>query len=844
MKPIHYLWSSLILVATCGVSPVKSQITATPDGTGTVIIINNNQFDISGGKQAGSNLFHSFDQFGLSQGQTANFQSNPSISNILGRVVGGNASVINGLIQVSGANSNLYLVNPAGIIFGPNASLNVPGSFTATTATGIQVGDYWFKAIGSNNYADLIGTPNAFAFTDSHPGAIINAGNLAVPQGNNITLLGGTVINTGTLKAPGGNITIAAVKGEQLVRITPQGSLLSLDLPVAVKTSLNADRQGFIPLSLPQLLTGGNLTHATGVEVTGDGRVRLTHSETEIPQQAGTVIASGILDASGTTGGNVQVLGDRVGVISGKIDVSGINGGGVALIGGDYQGKGTIPNATRTYISQDSIINADALVNGDGGKVITWANNTTRFDGNITARGGTESGNGGLVEVSGKKNLSFRGNVDVSAVNGQSGSIFLDPENIIIGNSSNATISETTLENTTGNITLEASDNITIEDLASNILEFKAPLTTSITFTAGGNFAMNPNDTIFAPGKVVTITAKNIVAGNINTADKALPLSETTQKPDDFVTGGEINLTATNGDINAGRLSATNNINLNAQQNQLIIFGSQGNVFIAADRGDIIAKGIEIIFVVDFNPNKPPLAANVSNSGLTVNATGLFRVTDVISRNIENSKTGQAQGSIILFDGVPQSVNDQLIEADADSFTRVGLNAFQMPKLSITHGGQQVQLSDTLLIQGGGGSFGFVSGTGNNQVMIPTGISGTTGAISSFVRFIDPPNQGGGMVMFTTNTSLASGGVPGTRNPNPNPNPNNNPNVSNAQQLQGTSTVCDPNDTENNATISQKPVEEPNQPTTDKKVGESTEGSGRCQIPTTPPRSPLQIEGY
>jgi hypothetical protein len=66
-------------VATCGVSPVKSQITATPDGTGTVIIINNNQFDISGGKQAGSNLFHSFDQFGLSQGQTANFQSNPRL---------------------------------------------------------------------------------------------------------------------------------------------------------------------------------------------------------------------------------------------------------------------------------------------------------------------------------------------------------------------------------------------------------------------------------------------------------------------------------------------------------------------------------------------------------------------------------------------------------------------------------------------------------------------------------------------------------------------------------------------------------------------------------------------
>ncbi len=806
MKPIHYLWSSLILVATCGVSPVKSQITATPDGTGTVIIINNNQFDISGGKQAGNNLFHNFDQFGLSQEQTANFQSNPNISNILGRVVGGNASVINGLIQVSGANSNLYLVNPAGIFFGPNASLNVPGSFTATTATGIQVGDYWFKAMGSNNYADLIGTPNAFAFTDSHPGTIINAGNLAVPQGNNITLLGGTVINTGTLKAPEGNITIAAVKGEQLIRVTPQGSLLSLDLPVAVKTSLNADRQSFTPLSLPQLLTGGNLTHATGVEVTGDGRVRLTHSQTEIPQQAGTVIASGILDASGTTGGEVQVLGDKVGVISGKIDVSGINGGGVALIGGDYQGKGTIPNATQTYISQDSIIDADALMNGDGGKVIAWANNTTRFDGNITARGGTESGNGGFVEVSGKKNLSFRGNVDVGAVNGQSGSIFLDPENIIIGNSDHATILETTLENTEGNITLEASNNITIEDLASNILAFKAPLTTSITFTAGGNFSMNPNDTLLAPGKIVTITAKNIVAGNINTADKNSPRPKISTTPDDFVPNGEINLTATNGHINAGILSATKKITLT------------GN--------NITAKGIEIIFVgFDPKPN-PPLADDLSSdTGLTVNATGTFQVTDIISRNITGAKNNkpEVQGSIILFDGVPKMFMDRDVEVETDpgnknTFTRVGSTLIQVPKLNI----QSVNVKPIELV--------ILDSSNMPQLVYWNVIPSITGGISSFYRIPNPTNDTG-MVMFNANVSLANGA--NVSNPNGS--------ILSTQQLQGTNTICNPNDTSKNRVISKK-VGESEQP--EQTVEESTQGLGICQVPTTRSSSLLQIEGY
>jgi filamentous hemagglutinin family protein len=96
-----------------------------------------NTINITGGQTSvnGGNLFHSFDEFGVNTGETANFQSSPEINNILGRVVGGNASIINGILQVTGGNSNLFLMNPAGILFGPNASLNVPADFTATTAT-------------------------------------------------------------------------------------------------------------------------------------------------------------------------------------------------------------------------------------------------------------------------------------------------------------------------------------------------------------------------------------------------------------------------------------------------------------------------------------------------------------------------------------------------------------------------------------------------------------------------------------------------------------------------------------------------------------------------------------
>ncbi len=243
--------------------PVQAQsIAPARDGTGTHVTPNGNRLDITGGTLSGdkTNLFHSFSQFGLSANEIANFVSNPNIHNILGRVTGGNASLINGLIQVTGGNSNLYLINPAGIIFGANAQLNVPASFTATTATGIGFGaNNWFNPTGRNNYAALVGEPSQFAFNVNQPGSIINAGNLAVKEGQNLTLIGGNVINTGTLTTPGGNITIAAVPGSSRVRISQPGYVLSLEVDASQISNLKSTN----PLSLAQLLTGSGVTQAT-----------------------------------------------------------------------------------------------------------------------------------------------------------------------------------------------------------------------------------------------------------------------------------------------------------------------------------------------------------------------------------------------------------------------------------------------------------------------------------------------------------------------------------------------------------------------------------------------------
>ena len=153
--------------------PVYCQpITPATDDTGTIINQNGNQFNIEGGAHNGSNLFHSFDEFNVKTNQTANFLTTPDTRNILGRVTGGNASIINGLIQVIGGNSNLFLMNPAGIMFGPNATLNIPASFSVTTATGIGFNNnnFWFKAMETNDYSKLVGNPSGYRFNSEQLG--------------------------------------------------------------------------------------------------------------------------------------------------------------------------------------------------------------------------------------------------------------------------------------------------------------------------------------------------------------------------------------------------------------------------------------------------------------------------------------------------------------------------------------------------------------------------------------------------------------------------------------------------------------------------------------------------
>ncbi|WP_242051238.1 CHAT domain-containing protein [Nostoc spongiaeforme] len=298
---------------------IAQNITPANDGTGTTVNTQGNNINIGGGSLSSdkANLFHSFSKFGLDANQTANFLSQPSIQNILGRVTGGDASIINGIIRVTGGNSNLYLINPAGIIFGQNASLNVPASFTATTATRLGFGNNnWLNAVGSNNYSQLIGTPNSFVFDSSVASAIFNQGNLAVPNGNNLSLFGGTVVSTGSLSAPGGNVTIAAVPGSSLLKVSLAGNPLSLEIQ-----PLNSTNDNLPSNDLAALLTGGGGGNANNL-VVENGEVKLTGSGLTV-SNGDVVVTQNIITADRFNGqsGTVNITAEG-NITTNNIDAS------------------------------------------------------------------------------------------------------------------------------------------------------------------------------------------------------------------------------------------------------------------------------------------------------------------------------------------------------------------------------------------------------------------------------------------------------------------------------------------------------------------------------------------
>ncbi|HEY8101490.1 MAG TPA: filamentous hemagglutinin N-terminal domain-containing protein [Burkholderiaceae bacterium] len=349
--------------------------------------------------------------FSNNAGEITRFMQQNANSSVLNRVVGQDPSQILGTLQ---SNGKVFLINPNGIVFGAGAQVNVNGLVAST--------------LNLSNENFLAGKLNFNAGTSA--GSISNQGSITTPNGGQVYLIAPHIENSGIITSPKGDVILAAGNSVQLVDSS------SPDMQVVVSAPTDQ------AINLGQVIAQGGKIGIYGALINQRGTV---NANSAVVGENGKIVfkASGdtLLEAGSITtatgagkGGDIQILGDRVGLTgNAKIDASGHTGGGTVLIGGDYHGENaSIQNAKRTYVGADTQIKADAIDNGDGGKVIVWSDETTRAYGSIFARGGAQGGNGGFVETSGKQNLDFHAKVDVSANHGSNGTLLLDPSTITI----------------------------------------------------------------------------------------------------------------------------------------------------------------------------------------------------------------------------------------------------------------------------------------------------------------------------------------------------------------------------------------------------------------------------
>lgn len=449
-----------------------------------------------------ANAIINWQSFSIGQGQTTNFIQPSAQSAVLNRVTGADPSALLGQLN---SNGRVFLINPNGILVGAEGVINTAG-FVAST---LDINDADFL---NGNY-HFIGDGTA---------GIQNHGVITTAAGGEIVLIAPQIENHGVLSAEEGNLLLAAGQEILLTSFDLEGIQFHVKAPEhqAVNLGQLLAEQGSVGVFAGSLQNNGRVeANAVGTDAAGnivlfaDADIDIgadavitangaNGGDITIQSQSGTTLVAGSVEAKGSTekGGRVKVLGQRVGVVgTASVNASGDAGGGEVLIGGDYRGENAaVQNAQASYVGQGAQIAADAISNGDGGRVIVWADDVARSYGQISATGGVHSGNGGFVETSGKVHLDVGGYVpDVTAMAGTAGTWLLDPRDITIVSSAGV-----------GIIDLDAGVNAVFQPSADSSALAATLITAALD--AGGNVII---DTSEAPASGTGAEAGNISFG-------------------------------------------------------------------------------------------------------------------------------------------------------------------------------------------------------------------------------------------------------------------------------------------------------------------------------------------
>lgn len=362
--------------------------------------IANGQVEISSSEhalqiQASDNAIINYKSFNLQQKEAVHFQMAKPSHRILNRIDPSSISQIDGKLT---SNGTVYLMNKAGLLFGPNAFVDVATLYAVAGSLSDQ--DFLSKI---DRFSDLLGSIEVEG----------------ILKGKELILLGNSILQNGRLLAEEGQILLATAENVYLGR---EGEHLFIK---SDQEMLKEIKPSFIASGSSEacFIHHAGLSKAKKITLNGGN--------------ASLVTVNGQLDATDLTpegkGGRIEVLGQIVSVEGGIIDASGTIGGGQVFIGGGLHGEGLYPTALYAGCDQNSLVKANALTVGDGGKIVLWSDLGTFFDGVFSTRGGQEGGNGGYIETSsGSQFRSIFGRIDTDGPKGAIGHWDLDPHSVTI----------------------------------------------------------------------------------------------------------------------------------------------------------------------------------------------------------------------------------------------------------------------------------------------------------------------------------------------------------------------------------------------------------------------------
>jgi len=527
-----------VLLGLPGISQAQIPPPPTPitsSGLNTVVTTNGNIHDITGGTRpgGGANLFHSFGEFGVPANNIANFLNAGSVdragnplaaglptSNILGRVTGGNVSNIFGTIQTTNfGNANLFLLNPNGFLFGPNATVNVGGMVAFTSADYLKLADNkLFTALPSSHDALLSAAPvAAFGFLALEPGVTrgaisVQGSNLSVVNGQTIGLVGGNIsIESGTpeggtaqpaqLSAPNGKIQLASAASPGEFDAATLQPLPNVDgtvdgtsftsfgsVSLAPGSNINVSGENTVSIRGGQFVLSVNdavLTTRTGAGNAADS-VTLSNGSSisafgfgaggagdiAVVSRALTMRDASFIVTASFGEGNAGNISLNVGAL----DLANASIQSVALAGGRGGDIGITSNGftTNSYtISEGGFVSTDAFGVGSAGNITLNAGSLTLNTGEIrTATGDAGSAGNISITTSGGVSLlagsSFSRISSFSTGTGPAGDVTLNVGSLNV--SPNSTIEiQTANGDTTGTLHIDSSGPITVSGVIWNL---------------------------------------------------------------------------------------------------------------------------------------------------------------------------------------------------------------------------------------------------------------------------------------------------------------------------------------------------------------------------------------